>query len=140
MLSGHERGHPLWRSTAARLAFAIIPCCTTVGVVTLLVPWPMRVAIGLVFAISIISPATGLVAVAMAAPFGELSAVLLGLPVFRASEAVVLAFLAGWLLRGAPDRPGPRLPTVLAWLLSALVVSSVAAASGRGWPTRCPPR
>jgi O-antigen ligase len=90
----------------------------------------MRLAIGLVFAVSIISPATGLLAVAVAAPFGELSAVLLGLPVFRASEAVVLAFLAGWLLRGAPDRPGPRLPTVLGWLLSALVVSSVA---GQMW-------
>ena len=127
-----ERGHPLWRSSAARLAFAAIPLFTTIAVVTLpvpypIVPWPIKLAVAAVFGATVLAPDVGLLLVAAGAPFGDLAAVLLGLPVFRLSEAIVLAFVAGWLIRGEADRPGPSVPSTLVWLLSALVASSIAA-------------
>jgi O-antigen ligase len=132
MPSADEHGHPLWRSSAARLAFAAIPLFTTIAVVTLpvpypIVPWPIKLAVAAVFGVTVLAPHVGLLMVAAGVPFGDLAAVLLGLPVFRLSEAIVLAFVAGWLIRGEADRPGPSVPSTLAWLLSALVASSIAA-------------
>jgi O-antigen ligase len=90
------------------------------------------VTIALVFAVTWTTPAVGLLLAAVLVPFGDLFTVLLGLPVFRLSEAMVVAFLAGWLLRGEEDRIGPRVPTTIAWLLAALVACSVA---GQAWRT-----
>ena len=137
MPSGGERGHPLWRSTAARLALAVLPLWATMSAVFYpvpfpIVPWPIEATIAFVFAVTCTAPALGLLLAAVLVPLGDLSAVLLGLPVFRMSEAIVVAFLAGWLLRGEEDRIGPRLPSTLAWLLAALVVSSIA---GQAWRT-----
>lgn len=137
MPSGGGRGHPLWRSTAARLALAALPLWATMAAISYpvpfpIVPWPIRVTIALVFAVTCTTPALGLLLAALLVPFGDLSAVLLGLPVFRMSEAIVVAFLAGWLLRGEEDRVGPRLPATLAWLLTALVIASIA---GQAWRT-----
>jgi hypothetical protein len=135
MPSGDERGHPLWRSTAARLVLAALPLWATIAAVfypvpSPIVPWSIKLTIALVFAAACTAPALGLLLAAVLVPFGDLAALLLGLSAFRMSEAIVVAFLAGWLLRGEEDRNGPRLPATIAWLLAALVVCSVA---GQAW-------
>lgn len=132
MPSGDERSHPLWQGTAARLALAVLPLWATIAVLFILVPWAIKLPIVLVFVVACVTPALGLVLATVVVPFGNLFALLVGWPAFRMSEAIVLAFLAGWLLRGENDRPGPRGPTILAWLLTALVVCSVA---GQAWRT-----
>jgi O-antigen ligase len=137
MPSGDERGDPWWRSTAARLALAALPLWATIAAVfypvpSPIVPWPIKATIALVFAVTCTAPAVGLLLAAVLIPFGDLFTVLVGLPVFRLSEAIVVAFLAGWLLRGEEDRTGPRIPATIAWLLAGLVVCSVA---GQAWRT-----
>jgi O-antigen ligase len=135
MPSGGEGGHPLWRSKAARLVLAALPLWITFAAVfypvpSPIVPWSIKGTIAVVFALTCTAPASGLLLTAVLVPFGDLFAVLVGLPAFRISEAIVVAFLAGWLLRGEEVRSGPRIPTTLAWLLGALVVSSIA---GQAW-------
>lgn len=128
--SGDEGGHPLWRFTTARLALAAIPLFTALALLTQPVPWPIKLAVALVLGVTRFAPEIGLLTVAAAVPFGDLAAVLVGWPALRATEAIMLAFLAGWLLSDEEDRPGPRLPRLLAWLLAALAVASVA---GQAW-------
>ena len=132
MPSVDERGHPLWQGTAARSALTVLPLWATTAVLFILVPWAIKLPIVLVFVVACVTPALGLLLATVLVPFGDLFALLVGWPAFRISEAIVLAFLAGWLLRGEKDRPGPRGPTILAWLLAALVVCSVA---GQAWRT-----
>jgi hypothetical protein len=64
------------------------------------------------FAIALASPPKGLLMVAALAPLGH-------------PDAIAAAFIAGWLLRGMPDRSGPRVAAPLAgWLFCALVAGS----------------
>jgi len=64
------------------------------------------------FAIALASPPKGLLLVAALVPLGH-------------ADAIAAAFIAGWLLRGLPDRSGPRVAAPLAgWLFCALVAGS----------------
>jgi O-antigen ligase len=65
------------------------------------------------FAIALASPPKGLLLVAALAPLGH-------------GDAIAAAFIAGWVLRGMPDRSGPRVVAPLAgWLFCALVAGSI---------------
>ena len=81
-------------------------------------------------ALSVASPAYGLLAVAALAPLGHLLGVAFGMGIFRLAEALVLAFITGWLVRAPTDRRGPRVPAALGWLFAISVVASIA---GLAW-------
>jgi len=73
---------------------------------------PDRLVAVFTFAIALASPAKGLLLVAVLAPLGS-------------ADAIAAAFIAGWVLRGVPDRSGPRMAAPLAaGLLCALVAGS----------------
>jgi O-antigen ligase len=86
--------------------------------------------IAAVLLVSAWRPAEGLLLVAGLAPLGALLAAAFDFDPFRLGEAIVLAFLAAWLLRPAPaEHRGPRFTPLAAtsgWLFGALVVASVA--------------
>ena len=111
-----------------RLTLAALPIGLTFALLqTPLVPRYVTLIVLAVFAISLAAPASGLLVVAALAPLGHLLALGAGVHGLRVIDAIVVAFLAGWLLRGLPDRPGPAVAAPLAgWLLSALVVASMA--------------
>ena len=72
-----------------------------------------RVIAVFTFAIALASPPKGLLLVAALAPLGH-------------ADAIAAAFIAGWVLRGMPDRSGPRVAAPLAgWLFCALVAGSI---------------
>ena len=122
---------PIWRSLTARLVLAAIPLGLTGFVLISNVGWPIKLVIALALGISLASPVHGLLLVAIVAPLGELIASLIGATTFRISEAVVLAFLGGWLLRALPDRRGPRVPAgAVGWLLASAFVGSI---GGLAW-------
>jgi len=68
-----------------------------------------------------------LMAIAAFVPLGRLIQIGLGLQPFRVTEAVVLAFFAGWLAKPRSDHDGPRVPATPAWLLAAILGASVVA-------------
>jgi O-antigen ligase len=111
--------------TPFRLALAAVPAWFTAAVLIFAAPSPMKVLVGGVLILSAVSPVHGLLATAVAAPLGNLIGTVLGLQRFRLTEAIVLAFLTGWLVRGPDDRRGPEAPSRIGWLLAAAVVMSV---------------
>jgi hypothetical protein len=67
-----------------------------------------------------------LLILAALAPFGHLVAILVGLPQLRFTDAVVVAFIGGWLLRGLPDRRGPNIAApLLAWLFAVALAAPI---------------
>ena len=112
-----------------------MPAWFTVAMLVFSVPVAVKLILGAVLVTSFVSPATGLLIVAALAPLGHLLPPLLGVPTFRMSESIVLAFCTGWLLRAAEDRPGPGVPAAIGWLLAAAVAASIAGLTwqlGRG--------
>lgn len=90
-------------------------------------PW-IHAGMPIVAAASVLSPEAALVAIAGVGPFANLLVDATGAPPLRALEALVLAFLAGWLLRGPGVRHGTAASRLLipAGLLAALAVTSSA--------------
>jgi O-antigen ligase len=129
---GAKQSAPLiWRSLTVRLVLAAIPLGLTGFVLISNVGWPIKLVVALALGISLASPVHGLLLVAIVAPLGELIASLIGATTFRIGEAVVLAFLGGWLLRALPDRRGPRVPAgAVGWLLASTIVGSI---GGLAW-------
>ena len=127
----------VWRSVAVRLALVAVPAWFTLAVLLFRVPVAIKMIVGLVLATSLASPAAGLIAVVLLAPLGSVIAQPAGDAQFRLSEAVVLAFFTGWLIRPSKDRPGPRAPSTVGWLLAVAVVAS---AGGIVWQLRDYPR
>jgi O-antigen ligase len=117
----------VWRSRILRLSLAAVPTWFTIAVLVFDTPWRTKLLVGSVFATALISPSRGLLAVAFLTPLGHLLETGLGLEPFRISEAIVIAFLAGWLLGGRGDRSGPRVPAIAAWSLAGVACASVAA-------------
>ncbi|HEY7289954.1 MAG TPA: O-antigen ligase family protein [Vicinamibacterales bacterium] len=114
----------VWRSRWMRLALAALPCWFTFAVLVLNTTWTTKLIVGGVFLATVLSPGRGLVVVAALVPLGRLLEALLNLQPFRVSEALVLAFLAGWLIKGDDDRSGPRVPSTAAWMLAAIAAMS----------------
>ena len=131
----------VWRSLPLRLALVAIPLWFTVAVLIFNVGWLAKLTIGTVLAVTLVAPASGLLLVAVLAPLGQLIAPIIGAANFRISEAVVLAFLVGWLLRALPDRRGPRVSAPVAgWLFAATIAASIAGLAWqlRGYPGALP--
>ena len=121
----------IWRSLTLRLALAAVPLWLIIFVLISNVGWPTKLVFAVALGVSVAKPVNGLLLVAIAAPLGQLIAPLIGATNFRISEAVVLAFLAGWLLRASPDRRGPRVSAgALGWLLATTIIASIA---GSAW-------
>jgi O-antigen ligase len=121
----------IWRSLPLRLAIVAIPAWLTLGLLLFNVSWGFKVVIGTVLAVTLAAPAHGLLLVAVLAPLGQFLARFVGAGHFRIAEAIVVCFLAGWLLRGVSGRDGPRMPApLIAWMFAAAVVSSIA---GLAW-------
>jgi O-antigen ligase len=120
---------PIWRTWPARFTLAAIPAWFTLAILLFATPWRIKAIVGLVAAITLVSPAHGLLAVAAVAPIAELLAMLMRVEQFRLSEIVVLSFLTAWILRPWEDGRGPRMPRAMAmagWLLAGVVVVSLA--------------
>ena len=117
----------MWRSRALRVALAAFPLWFTVSLLVFNAPWRFRLIVVAQFVLSALAPHAGLVAIAALVPLGRLIQIGLSLQPFRVTEALVLAFFAGWLTRARTDRDGPRVPALLAWLFAAIVGASVLA-------------
>src|SRR5712691_5021997 len=115
----------VWRSLASRLVLATAPAAVTFANIAFNTPWRVKASVAAMFALTVASPWRGLLFIAAAAPLGAWSGALTGFVNFRLTEAIVLAFLAGWLVRSAHDRRGPSMPLALAWLLGLAIVLSV---------------
>jgi len=114
-------------SRTLRLALAVFPVWCTASLLVFNAPWGFRFLATAMFGISAAAPHIGLLALAAFIPLGHLVQAGLNLYPFRVTEAVVLAFFAGWLVRPEPDHDGPRVPSTAAWLLALLICASVAA-------------
>jgi O-antigen ligase len=108
----------------------VIPGWITLAALIFNVGWPTKAIVGGVLIISIVSPVAGFLTAIAFAPLGHIVAATVSVETFRMSEAVVLAFAVGWLLRGWTDRRGPRAPFAVGWLLAAAIAASV---GGLAW-------
>lgn len=128
---GDEQSAPLiWRSLPLRLALVAIPLALTTTVLVFNVGATIRLIAALTLGVSLLSPANGLLLTAAIAPLGQLIAIAIGAADFRIGEVIVLAFFVGWLLRGLPDRRGPRVAAPAAgWLFAATIAASIAGLS-----------
>jgi O-antigen ligase len=117
----------VWKSRALRLALAAFPVWCTVSLLLFNAPWRFRLLVTGLFALTAVAPHAGLVAIAAFVPLGRLMQIGLGLQPFRLTEAMVLAFFAGWLARPRSDHDGPRVPATPAWLLALILCASVVA-------------
>jgi O-antigen ligase len=91
--------------------------------------WRVKVPITVMTMVTLVAPEGGLMAIALLAPTGMAVGMALKTLPYRMTEALVMAFLAAWLLRTRDDREGPRAPAVMTAagsLLGAAVVLSVA--------------
>lgn len=118
----------VWRTTRLRLALAVVPLWLTLALLDLqIITWPVKLILAAIFATTLVSPTSGFLIVAALAPLGHLLAKSLGFEHLRLSEAIVVAFIAGWLIRGLPDRRGPGAPAPrVAWTFAAVVAASIA--------------
>jgi O-antigen ligase len=113
------------RSYPVRLLLFALPAWFTITVLrSPALPASAKLIVGAMLAAAVATPYHALLALAVTAPLGHLTATLLGAESFRMSEALVVAFLAGWILRAADDRPGPRLPEAEAAALLAFTVTA----------------
>src|SRR5262245_50844748 len=108
--AGELRPAIVWRSVALRLALAAIPTFLTLAVLAFSTPWRLKLIVGSVAALTLVSPLYGLLLTTVWVPLGHLAGALIDLETFRISDAIVMAFLAAWLLRADEDRPGPHVP------------------------------
>jgi O-antigen ligase len=110
-----------------RRVLSVAPCLVAIlAFISPSTPMFARCAIAAVALVTFIDSPSGLLLVAVLAPLGSYLAALGGLGSFRLTEAIVIAFLAAWLVQPPPQREGPRLPryaTIAGWLFAVLVVS-----------------
>lgn len=110
-----------------RALTAAVPVWLTVAVLIFNTPGRTKLIVGAVFAASLVAPANGLLLVAVLAPFGRLLQTGLDLGPFRMTEAIVVAFLAGWAIAPRTVHRGPRLPVMPIALMGAVVIASLIA-------------
>ena len=115
---------------ALRRLLCVAPCSVTlVALAASTTPGAAKIVMAAVLIVTLADPAEGLLLTAALAPLGAFFAALFDLGPFRLTEAIVVAFIAGWLLRNTPavDKgPGlPRYGAAAAWLFAALVTGSI---------------
>src|SRR5262245_13450744 len=121
----------VWRSAAVRFTLVAFPLWCTAAVLVLWTPWRLKLVVGSTAALAFVSPPAGLLLTTILAPFGGVLEHVLDVP-YRMTEAMVLAFFAGWLLRKRNDSRGPAVPPAMAaagWLLALAIVCSIAASA-----------
>jgi O-antigen ligase len=110
-----------------RRILSVAPCLVAIlALISPSTPMFARCAIAAVGLVTLIDSAVGLLLIAALCPLGSYLAALAGLGEFRLTEAMLLAFIAAWLVQPPPDTEGPRLPryaTIAGWLFAVLVVS-----------------
>jgi O-antigen ligase len=117
----------VWRWLPLRLAIVALPFWFTTAALIFHIGWRTKLVVALVLGVTLATPAEGLLLAAALAPLGLLIATYVGDQDFRISDAVVAAFLVGWLLRALPDRRGPGVAApLIGWLFAATVVASIA--------------
>lgn len=123
------------RWVAMRRLLSVVPSLVTVtALLSAATPPTAKLIVAGVLAVTLWNPAEGLLLAAGLAPLGALLAVIFEIDPFRLTEAIVVAFLAGWLVRPWPVVVnGPRLPryaVAAGWLFAVVVVASTI---GTGW-------
>src|SRR5262245_12684139 len=121
----------IWRSLPLRLVLAVIPAWFTLSILIFNVGTPIKLLVAFVLVLSIASPVAGFLLAVAVAPLGHLLSVLISYGGFRITEAAVLAFFTGWLLRGYEDHRGPGVPRAVGWLTAAAIVASIAGSTWR---------
>jgi O-antigen ligase len=113
-----------------RRVLAIAPCgVTALAFISPSTPLVARVVMAAAFLVTLVDSSAGLLFVAALAPLGEYLAYLAGIGGFRLADAILLAFIAAWLVQAPAADGGPRLPryaTIAGWLFGILVVSLTA--------------
>ena len=114
-----------------RLTLAAVPVWLTFSFVTGDAPAELRGIVGIIAIVSLFRPSEGLCIVALAVPLGDLVAVAMESSPLRLTDALVVAFLSGWLIsptHGPARGPAPRAAARYAALaVSALILASIAA-------------
>src|SRR5438876_10094212 len=114
MHSDPGRSALIWRSLTLRLLLAAFPLWCTTAMLTHPTWWRIKIAVGTITLLTLVTPAGGLLAVAALTPAGMAIGMLLKALPYRMTETFVMGFLAAWLLRAGADRFGPRVPAVMA--------------------------
>jgi O-antigen ligase len=96
------------------------------------IPVPMKIAVGLLLALTIVRPGYGLVFVAAIVPLGDILGPLLQMPPPARAESLIVAFIAGWLASpnagGTYDRPCvPDNVANAMFVFACVVLASIAA-------------
>jgi hypothetical protein len=115
----------------ARAALAIVPLWFTTAVLVFGAPLSLKIAVAVMLAVTLASPYHGLLAVAVCVPLASYAGIVLDLGSYRLGEAMTLAFLTGWLIRGDSARQGPHVAASFGWTMAAIVVASMAATAAR---------
>jgi O-antigen ligase len=114
-------------SRLLRLVIVTAPLYVTIVALIFHSGWAARTLVALALGVAIASPVYGLMLATAVAPFGALLATTIHDEGFRISEAVVVAFLVGWLLRERFQKRDAQLGAPpLAWLFAFVVLVSMA--------------
>ena len=133
-LPHNHRGRPFSAGLPVRverLALAAVPVWLTLSfLASANAPVELKAIVGIVAIVSAIRPTEGLCIVAATVPLGDLIAIAMESSPVRLSEALVVAFLAGWLVSPSdgPERgPAPGAAVRYAAIaLSAAILASIA--------------
>ena len=102
-----------WRGSTLRLAALAVPLGLTLTVLSFNVGPAIKLIAGVMFALSLVSPAHGLLLTVAAAPLGQLLPTRSARRASGSAKMIVLAFFSGWLLRAhqtGRGRASPRRP------------------------------
>jgi len=110
-----------------RLVIVTAPLYVTMVALIFHTGWAAKALVALALGMAIASPVHGLLFATAVAPLGVLASTLIHDEGFRISEAVVVAFLVGWLLRERfQRRDAPVGAPQLAWLFAFVILASIA--------------
>ena len=121
----------VWRHLWARLIVAL-PCAWfTTAVLIFGAPVSLKIPVAATLILSLASPYYGLLVVAACVPLTDYAGTLLNLGSYRLGEALTVAFLTAWLVRGESERRGPRVASAVGWTVAAILVASMAVTAAR---------
>src|SRR5207237_10705689 len=104
---------PLHNPVVIRFLLALFPLWCTAAVLVLWTPWRQKLIVGSVAALTLVSPAYGLLALAVLTPLGTMIGTATELQ-YRLSESFVLAVHGAWIVRLGADRRRPPAPRRMA--------------------------
>jgi O-antigen ligase len=124
---GGRRLPVVWRVPIVRALLVALPALFTATLLFFNTPWWTKTLVGGIAVLAIASPEAALLAVAIAAPLGRaLTTYLEPTSLLQLTEAMVVAWIAGALMRTPARVRGPRVAASIGWLLALVVAASVA--------------